>query len=73
MNKQETYQDLENKSNTKYYIPDMDSGEPIEVTEEVYKAYSFLLDSLKDYENIKKSSPSRQFKDKGKKDGNGKR
>lgn len=31
----------------KYIIPDITTGEPIEVTEEVFEAYHFLMDNIK--------------------------
>lgn len=31
----------------KFIIPDITTGEPIEVTKEVYEAYHFLMDSIK--------------------------
>ena len=62
MDKQETYQDLENKAKQKYFIPDMGTDKPIEVSKAIYDAYNFLMTSLEALD-----------KKKIKKDGNGKR
>ena len=74
---QETYQDLEDMKNNKekYYIPDMGTDEPIEVTKEIYDAYTFLMNSLEalDKDGLKKANPTKKHKSKDKKDGDGKR
>lgn len=35
-----------------YMIPDMITGEPIKVSKEVYEAYSKMIDSLKEYDEM---------------------
>lgn len=38
----------------KYIIPDITTGEPIEVTKEVFEAYNYLMDNIKTKEEIYK-------------------
>lgn len=36
----------------KFIIPDITTGEPIEVTKEVFEAYNYLMDNIKTKEEI---------------------
>lgn len=35
----------------KYFIPDPDTGEPIEVDKKIFEVYNFIIKELEEYEN----------------------
>lgn len=51
-NKQQTYQDLE-KRQEEYYIPDMDTGEPIKVNKQAFDAYNFFMKYMEKLDKAK--------------------
>ncbi len=49
-NKQKINQDLE-----EYFIPDMDTGEPIKVSKQAFDAYNFFMNYMEKLDKLKEN------------------